>query len=149
MVACGCGCGQLRRRFDDQGRERRYIHGHHSRLGEHRRKLSEAAAERNRANGPWNKGRTYVISSIRVYKTRHAWAHALRRLYGDMCVVCGWNAGRCDVHHLTPKSEGGEHTLANGVVICPNCHRLAEEGKLTRGALAAAKAEAAKRCEVV
>lgn len=31
VVECACGCGGKRMRFDKEGKERRYIHGHHSR----------------------------------------------------------------------------------------------------------------------
>lgn len=34
---------------------------------------------------------------------------------------------RCDVHHRVPKAHGGLHTLANAVVLCPNCHRIEHE----------------------
>lgn len=30
-----------------------------------------------------------------------------------------------EVHHAVPLSEGGQDTVANGVGLCPNCHRAA------------------------
>lgn len=51
--------------------------------------------------------------------------------YVQTCRVCGWNKGKCDVHHIVPRRDGGSNELSNVVLICPNCHRLAEEGTLT------------------
>ena len=31
MIKCACGCGQLRPKFDKQGRERKYVAGHQTR----------------------------------------------------------------------------------------------------------------------
>lgn len=61
------------------------------------------------------------------YKTRHSWAKAVLRAMGNQCEQCGWNEARCDVHHRQPKAKGGKHTIANGMVVCPNCHRIAHE----------------------
>jgi len=73
----------------------------------------------------WNKGKTYVVSSgEKVYKTRHAWAKACIKHYGNKCQQCGWDKARCDVHHKHHKSDGGAHTIENGTVLCPNCHRV-------------------------
>lgn len=33
-----------------------------------------------------------------------------------------------EVHHKIPLSEGGEDTLSNTIVLCPNCHRKAHFG---------------------
>lgn len=84
------------------------------------------AQERRKVEGAWNEGKSYVISGgLHCYKTRHAWAKAVLKFYGNQCERCGWNLARCDVHHRELKSEGGLHTIANGVVLCPNHHRLA------------------------
>lgn len=58
-----------------------------------------------------------------IFGTRHAWANAVRRAKGSACERCGWNEARCDVHHKQPKARGGLHTIANGEILCPNCHR--------------------------
>lgn len=87
-----------------------------------------AAQGRRLVNGPWNEGKSYSIEGgNRCYKTRHAWAKAAIRLYGNACEVCGWNLARCDVHHRKAKSKGGMHTIANAMVLCPNCHRIRHE----------------------
>lgn len=88
---------------------------------------SEAARKRIKRDGVWNEGKSYSIQQgTRCYRTRHAWSKAVIRHYGNRCQRCGWDKGRCDTHHKEPKADGGLHTIENGEVLCPNCHRLAE-----------------------
>lgn len=56
---------------------------------------------------------------------------AIRRLFGMACMRCGWNEATTDTHHIRQKSAGGSHALSNLLILCPNCHRLAHEGKVT------------------
>lgn len=77
---------------------------------------------------PWNKGKTYVHNSKAVYANKGAWNKAMRRIYPDACMRCGWGEAGCDTHHILPKSDGGEFTIENGIILCPNCHRLANVG---------------------
>jgi hypothetical protein len=89
---------------------------------------SDANAQKRKRDGVWNDGKSYVIGGgERCYKTRQSWANAAVRLYGNKCERCGWAEARCDVHHRIPKARGGLHTLANAVVLCPNCHRIEHE----------------------
>lgn len=91
--------------------------------------LREANSAKVRAEGAWNDGKSYAIQGgERCYKTRHAWARAVIRHYGNQCERCGWDAARCDVHHRQPKASGGLHTISNAIVLCPNCHRIEHEG---------------------
>jgi hypothetical protein len=90
----------------------------------------EAAIARIKRDGAWNNGKSYAINAgERCYKTRHSWAKAAIRAYGNKCEICGWAEARCDVHHRELKSEGGLHTLANAIVLCPNCHRIEHDRK--------------------
>jgi 5-methylcytosine-specific restriction endonuclease McrA len=57
-------------------------------------------------------------------------ARAIRRLHGTACMRCGGNEARTDTHHIKLRSKGGKHALANLLVLCPNCHRLAHDGKI-------------------
>lgn len=52
------------------------------------------------------------------------------------CEQCGWKEASRDKHRIVPGREGGTYRRDNVVILCPNCHRLAEEGKLTRDELA-------------
>lgn len=90
---------------------------------------AEANAARRNRDGVWNEGKSYAIGDgVHCYRTRHSWAKAAVRLYGNRCERCGWDKARCDVHHRHLKSKGGLHTLDNAVVLCPNCHRIEHEG---------------------
>lgn len=46
------------------------------------------------------------------------------------CFSCGWDKTTCDIHHIVPSSKGGTDSHNNLTNLCPNCHRLAHEGKL-------------------
>lgn len=94
---------------------------------------AEAALRRAKRDGPWNEGKSYAIGNgEHCYKTRHAWAKAAIRHYGNRCEICGWKEARCDVHHRKLKSRRGLHTLSNAIVLCPNHHRIEHERKQKR-----------------
>tara|TARA_Y100001970_G_scaffold292291_1_gene432950 strand:+ start:15 stop:575 length:561 start_codon:yes stop_codon:yes gene_type:complete len=40
-----------------------------------------------------------------------------------------------EIHHIVPRSEGGKNTTGNLIVLCPNCHRKADHGVLSRSKL--------------
>jgi predicted HNH restriction endonuclease len=91
---------------------------------------SEANARKRKSGGVWNAGKTYpVLGGLKRYRSKQAWAKAVIRHYGNECRKCGWNKARCDAHHRTPRSAGGANTIENGIVLCPNCHRVEHEGK--------------------
>jgi 5-methylcytosine-specific restriction endonuclease McrA len=126
LIPCACGCGTLIPALDRKNRPARYFRGHQGRIrSEAKRKASTATLAAARSLGSWNKGRSYVIAKRITYATKGSWMAALRRIYGDTCMRCGWNLAVCDAHHITPRSSGGQNTLDNGIILCPNCHRLA------------------------
>ena len=84
---------------------------------------------------PWNKGRSYTIAKRETYANKGSWSAAMHRMLAPACTSCGWDKARCDVHHIEPRRDGGEMTLDNGILICPNCHRLAENGSLSASEL--------------
>lgn len=43
------------------------------------------------------------------------------------CVICGFDIV-VDVHHITPRSEGGTDDVSNLLTLCPNHHRMADLG---------------------
>lgn len=84
---------------------------------------SEVSAKPKKTS--WNAGLTYQThGDERVFKNKKAWSKAVIRVKGNACQRCGWNAARCDVHHIVQRSAGGLNTISNGEVICPNCHRV-------------------------
>lgn len=50
--------------------------------------------------------------------------------YSGKCKICGWKEGRCDIHHIVERKDGGTNDITNLVLLCPNHHRLWHEGKL-------------------
>lgn len=73
----------------------------------------------------------------------------LARYYGLKCRVCGWSLpsgvsdengkinkmGGCEMHHITPVSEGGTDGRENLILLCPNHHQEAHYGILSRDML--------------
>lgn len=53
---------------------------------------------------------------------RPHWSRVCKEYYGDKCSECGWCETSCDVDHILPHKKGGKNTIANGRVLCPNCH---------------------------
>ena len=91
------------------------------------RKEAAVKSAKNRG-APWNKGKTYAINKgERVYTQQQNWAKAVIRARGNQCENCGWKEARCDAHHRIPRSKGGQNTIANGIVLCPNHHRIAHD----------------------
>src|SRR4051812_6274935 len=63
-------------------------------------------------------------------------------LYRDnyKCKLCGYgntnvNETELDVHHITDRTEmpNGGYVLENGISLCADCHRLAEEYHINDG----------------
>ena len=101
-------CGRDLRRFPSQVNEHnfcnRFCHSqHHSAL------ISGVN------NGRWKGGRvTYLQRQTKIRD-------------GYRCVVCGFDLVT-EVHHVTPKSEGGGDDFGNLLTLCPNHHRMAHVG---------------------
>lgn len=51
------------------------------------------------------------------------------------CEYCGDEFDQPDVHHIEPRSEGGPNKPSNLIVLCPNCHRKADNGIISRSKL--------------
>lgn len=51
------------------------------------------------------------------------------------CEYCGGEVDQPDVHHIKPRSEGGPNTPSNLIVLCPNCHRKADNGLISQSKL--------------
>ena len=73
-------------------------------------------------------------------------AHSVYRAYNSSCAICGWRAtdeliiskGKIqyaygnEIHHITPIAEGGRETADNIILLCPNHHKQADLGILSR-----------------
>lgn len=95
----------------------------------------------NRPSVIWNRGITYVHGRDRIYANKGAWNKAMRRLYPDACMICEWDKASCDTHHIQSRANGGEFTIDNGVILCPNCHRLVHAEIITTEDLLIAKSK--------
>jgi 5-methylcytosine-specific restriction endonuclease McrA len=69
-------------------------------------------------------------------------------MFTQACMCCGWDKGPCDTHHILPKSQGGQYTLENGIILCPNCHRLAGCGLISPQELRSIRDQAVPRIPV-
>lgn len=71
--------------------------------------------------------RSYLYETTVSRARQHT--QALRERYGDRCQLCAWcgldryQRPLCEAHHLQWLSRGGEDTLDNLVLLCPNHHR--------------------------
>jgi ribosome-binding protein aMBF1 (putative translation factor) len=54
------------------------------------------------------------------------------------CELCGEDKIRLDGAHWVPRSEGGSDESYNKLAVCPNCHRLLDDGDQEKQALAKA-----------
>lgn len=52
--------------------------------------------------------------------------------YKNKCMICEWDKGDCEAHHIVPKSKGGKNTLNNIRILCPNCHSLQHKNNRKR-----------------
>lgn len=41
-------------------------------------------------------------------------------------------SGGCEIHHIKPLSEGGDNLSSNLILLCPNCHKQAHAGIISR-----------------
>lgn len=143
MRHCECGCGSVIPIKDAKGRFLRFKSGHQNRLKTTRQiAAASKTLSRVRLRIPWNKDRTYVIAKRSVYANKGSLQMAMRRLFSNCCMICGWNLAPCDSHHVVPRSLGGKHTLENAVLLCPNCHRLVHCGQISNASLYAARKSA-------
>lgn len=71
----------------------------------------------------------------------------IARYYNCRCAICGWHLptitpksdkqyqGGCDLHHIIAYKDGGEETPDNLILLCPNCHKLADLGIISKDEL--------------
>lgn len=60
------------------------------------------------------------------------------------CALCGWfmpqtaflkkfsRTNGCEFHHIVPVKEGGTNSYENIILLCPNCHKMADHGVIAR-----------------
>ena len=53
------------------------------------------------------------------------------------CEWCGADLDQPEIHHIVPRREGGPNERSNLIVLCPNHHRKADAGAISRSKLKA------------
>ncbi len=66
-------------------------------------------------NGNWKGGNSRYFRNQTMIRDNHK------------CVVCGFDVV-VDVHHITPRANGGTNDFSNLITLCPNHHRMADLG---------------------
>ena len=80
----------------------------------------------NEPSGLAEERRQYLLTEV-VHRDRSL-VEQLRDLYAGECQICGWAPRRnygtelCEAHHVRWLSRGGDDSLENLVLICPNHH---------------------------
>jgi len=144
---CECGCGKTIKTTDAKGRPRRFAFGHHMAKNSQNNLVAWNASRKGRSDiVPWNKGRTYVSKKrAGTYANRSSWMKALNRIYKPCCMICGWDKAPCDCHHIIERKNGGKNELNNGIILCPNCHRLVHFGQFNTDTLLLHRSKAVPR----
>ena len=70
-----------------------------------------------------------------------------KRNYPWSCAVCGWVI-ILEVHHILPKSKGGNNHPENLILLCPNHHEMAQQGMIPTEELRAISARLRLRIPV-
>jgi hypothetical protein len=68
-----------------------------------------------------------AIKETREYKNTRNYK---KNLGPNRCEIpnCGFDRV-VTKHRIKPGRRGGKYTLGNVIILCPNCHALAEEGE--------------------
>jgi len=71
----------------------------------------------------------YLKEYSKGYRAKHTKGE--RKGRGNVCEVCG-ETTPCllNVHHIIPRSIGGDDTMENKITVCVNCHRMIHRGKI-------------------
>jgi len=59
---------------------------------------------------------------------------------GHRCAIHTCRHIEVDIHHIVPWSKCKEHNYENLIALCPNCHRLADRGRIDQKSLRIYKA---------
>lgn len=63
-----------------------------------------------------------------IYSGKESFRISARREFHDQCSLCGWNEAPCDVAHIISRKAGGDDSLGNVTMLCPNHHRMFDCG---------------------
>lgn len=80
-----------------------------------------------------NTGKTRPGRSNPNYKhgeSCSAWRNLAIGTYGHRCLICNFDI-IVQVHHIVPRSKGGNSQVDNLIVLCPNHHGMAHKNLVT------------------
>ena len=81
--------------------------------------------EKTRALEEKRRARLHGASLVDL--TSHQW-EAIKRAFHDRCAYCGTHPRRLEKDHITPISQGGNHTMSNVVPACRRCNAKKSTG---------------------
>jgi predicted restriction endonuclease len=67
--------------------------------------------------------------------------------YNSCCAICGWKTEKnfyqnkylhqrgCEIHHINPVCNGGKDVFENCILLCPNHHKEADLGIISKSVL--------------
>ena len=91
-----------------------------------------------------NSQEVYIRARVKVRNDNHKLYKEILKSYEYKCAICDWHLdnvtpngktqvqGGCDLHHITPWSEGGTNTKDNLILLCPNCHKMADNEVISK-----------------
>lgn len=80
--------------------------------------------------GKYNKSPNNIFDLSR--RTVSKIIHRIEKEEGIGCCICGWNQGTCHIHHINGRKISNPHNHENLSLVCPNCHCLVHEGKISK-----------------
>jgi hypothetical protein len=127
LIECGCGCGEFFNKYDNRGRERRYIKGHFD-------KILGTVGDRNHVHlaTAANKGKKlknpdeYITPESRRERLRFRREIQKKVFERDdyTCVMCGERGGNLHVDHIQSWADYPElrFEMDNCRTLCMSCH---------------------------
>lgn len=89
----------------------------------------------------------YPVKRLKNRNKHYRLYREIVSIYNSKCAICEWRLpnktpnniiykqGGCDIHHIIAYKDNGSESIDNLILLCPNCHMLAEAGILTASEL--------------
>lgn len=143
IIECACGCGETLNKYDNRGRERRYIKGHFDKvLGtigcrEHTPETIEKIRKAKKGKKLKKKGE-YVLPESKRERGRFRREMQKKVFERDnyTCQICGERGGDLQVDHIQSWADYPElrFKMDNCRTVCMSCHYyLTFKRKLPKG----------------
>jgi len=138
---CACGCKTLIDKFDNRGRERRFVLSHNNKgrifTETHRNNIRKAIkAKYDSGQLDWLKKKNRDLHYVNGAKDRYELVY---QYYGKKCCRCGiegelklyWKSNpikriTLEIHHIIPILFRGTHDIENLRLYCQKCHKEIE-----------------------